>query len=190
MKSMRLTASFAFGIAVVHLALATGASPGDPAGANLPAKYDPNTPYQARKANPITYEVDYAVAITAPSHTSTGSAQDVGEVMDWLQKNMKYDHSRASLSANSEFALLNKTGHCSDYHGLCAAFGRALGLPTRVTYGLNTFPKNSPSHCKLEAFLPPYGWVSFDVSETQKLVNAIRAAKKLSPQKKEALVRA
>ena len=29
-----------------------------------------------------------------------------------------------------------------------------------MTYGINPFPKNSPSHCKLEAYLPPYGWVS------------------------------
>jgi transglutaminase-like putative cysteine protease len=70
-------------------------------------------------------------------------------------------------------ALDTHTGHCSDYHGLCSAFGRALGMPTRVTYGINAFPKNSPSHCKLEAYLPPYGWVSFDVSETQKLMQAI-----------------
>jgi transglutaminase-like putative cysteine protease len=51
--------------------------------------------------------------------------------------------------------------------------GRAMGYPTRVTYGLNAFPKNSPSHCKLEAYLPPYGWVSFDVSETQNLLGLV-----------------
>jgi transglutaminase-like putative cysteine protease len=116
-------------------------------------------------------------------------AEDLGLVMDWLNANMKYDHSRASLQASSEHALTQKTGHCSDYHGLCAAFGRALGFPTRVTYGMNTFPKNSPSHCKLEAYLPPYGWVSFDVSETQKLVNDIKKAGS-DERKKEELVRA
>jgi hypothetical protein len=78
-------------------------------------------------------------------------------------------------------------GHCSDYHGLCAAMGRSLGYPTRVTYGINPFPKNSPSHCKLEAFLPPYGWVSFDVSETQKLIEAIGKEKTLSKEDKERL---
>jgi transglutaminase-like putative cysteine protease len=117
-------------------------------------------------------------------------AEDLAAVMDWLNANMKYDHSQASLRASSEHALTKKTGHCSDYHGLCAAFGRALGFPTRVTYGINTFPKNSPSHCKLEAFLPPYGWVSFDVSETQKLVGDIKKTKELSDQEKEELTRA
>ncbi len=117
-------------------------------------------------------------------------AEELDSVMDWLNANMKYDHSRASLRASSEHALAGKTGHCSDYHGLCAAFGRALGFPTRVTYGLNAFPKNSPSHCKLEAYLPPYGWVSFDVSETQKLLGDIHKAKELSDEQKAALTRA
>ncbi|MGC3967354.1 MAG: hypothetical protein QM775_08290 [Pirellulales bacterium] len=63
-----------------------------------------------------------------------------------------------------------------------------LGVPTRVTYGINTFAKNSPSHCKLEAFLPPYGWVSFDVSETQKLVAEIRKAEGLDEARRTKLV--
>ncbi|HZV05457.1 MAG TPA: transglutaminase domain-containing protein [Gemmataceae bacterium] len=117
-------------------------------------------------------------------------ADDLAAVMDWLDQHMTYDHSQASLRASSEHALTKKTGHCSDYHGLCAAFGRALGFPTRITYGINTFAKNSPSHCKIEAYLPPYGWVSFDVSETQNLVNNIKKAKSLSEQEKTNLVRA
>jgi transglutaminase-like putative cysteine protease len=118
------------------------------------------------------------------------SATELDAVMDWLTKNMKYDHSQASLRASSEHALDRRVGHCSDYHGLCAAFGRALGFPTRVTYGINAFAKNSPSHCKLEAFLPPFGWVSFDVSETQKLIGEIKQAKDLDDSQKEQLVRA
>ncbi len=117
-------------------------------------------------------------------------AEDLAAVMDWLGDNMTYDPSQASLAASSEHALTKKTGHCSDYHGLCAAFGRALGYPTRVIYGISPFPKNSPSHCKLEAFLPPYGWVSFDVSETQKLVGHIKDEKMLSEPQKADLVRA
>ncbi len=117
-------------------------------------------------------------------------AEDLAAVMDWLNEHMKYDHSKASLRASSEHALAGLTGHCSDYHGLCAAFGRALGFPTRITYGINTFAKNSPSHCKIEAYLPPYGWVSFDVSETQKLLADIHKAKDLSEPQKQELARA
>jgi transglutaminase-like putative cysteine protease len=122
--------------------------------------------------------------------TRKNAADDLAAVMDWLQENMKYDHGKASLKASSANALQHKAGHCSDFHGLCAAFGRALGYPTRVTYGINPFPKNSPSHCKIEAFLPPYGWVSFDVSETQKLVGKIQKARELTDVQKRELVKA
>jgi transglutaminase-like putative cysteine protease len=120
--------------------------------------------------------------------------QDAGRnltaVMDWVAANVKYDHIQASLQASSEYALKNRKGHCSDYHGLCASLGRALGYPTRVTYGINAYPKNSPSHCKLEAFLPPYGWVSFDVSVTQQLIAAIKKDQSFEDGKKEQLIQA
>ena len=45
---------------------------------------------------------------------------------------MKYDHADASLQGSSAHALLKGRGHCSDYHGLCAAVGRALGDGRRV----------------------------------------------------------
>ncbi|MBI1901757.1 MAG: transglutaminase domain-containing protein [Planctomycetia bacterium] len=270
-----------------------------------PAKLDPGLPYQARRENPVTYDVDFAVTVTAPSHTKvlkvwlpipqTDAAQDVSEgristfplevtpkidverkygnkfayfefdrpqgaqiirhsfrvkvwelhwdldpekvqrttkwpaefepylkgesqavvVDDEVRKLaallvpssrgpardlaalftgvnglMKYDHAAASLSASSRHAIEQRRGHCSDYHGLCAALGRSLGHPTRVTYGINAFPKNSPSHCKLEAFLPPYGWVSFDVSETQRLVERVAKDPRLEAKEKERLTTA
>lgn len=110
--------------------------------------------------------------------------------MRWVNDNLEYDHDQASLRADPDHALAFRRGHCSDYHGLCATLGRSLGFPTRVTYGLSLFPKNSPSHCKLEAFLPPYGWVSFDLSETQKLVEKIQAAGNLSDTEKKTLAEA
>jgi len=115
---------------------------------------------------------------------------DLSLVMSFVGENFTYDHHDASLAADAVKALETRRGHCSDYHGFCAAMGRALGYPTRVTYGINTFPKNSPSHCKLEAFLPPYGWVSFDVSETQKLIASIKKDGKLSEQEKADLTTA
>jgi len=269
-----------------------------------PVKLDPNLPYQAKKSNPVTYDVDFSVVITPPYHSKVlkvwlplpqsdaaqevvenevttfplkveprigqeetygnkfayfefqnpegaqiirhqfkitvwelhwnlntehvvkvdrwpsafdrylrsdqsvvvddrfrkiaheivpdghGPARDLASVMNWVNSYMKYDHAVASLRASSEHALTNHAGHCSDYHGLCAAVGRALGYPTRVTYGINSFPKNSPSHCKVEAFIPPYGWVSFDVSETQNIINAIKKSNDLDGKEKDDLIRA
>jgi transglutaminase-like putative cysteine protease len=99
--------------------------------------------------------------------------KDMSAVMDWVIKDFKYNHDDASLHASSVWAIEKHHGHCSDYHGFCSAMGRVLGQPTRITYGINPFPKNSPSHCKMETYLAPYGWVSFDVSETQNLLAAI-----------------
>ncbi len=115
---------------------------------------------------------------------------DLFSVMKFADRTFKYDHSMASLKGSSVHALEQRRGHCSDYHGFCAAMGRVMGQPTRITYGINTFPKASPSHCKLEAFIAPYGWVSFDVSETQKLTNAIRSQAELSDDEKDKLVAA
>ena len=109
-------------------------------------------------------------ALKGPDDHTVGyeydDAGDLAAVMDWLHARMKYDPASSSLIASSEHALAARAGNCSEYHGLCAAFGRSLGFPTRVVYGITPLPKNSPSHCKCEAYLPPYGWVSFDVSET------------------------
>jgi transglutaminase-like putative cysteine protease len=119
---------------------------------------------------------------------SKNASDDLASVMKWVNQNIKYDHAWASLKGSSESALTKKAGHCSDYHGLCAAFGRALGYPTRISYGINTFPKNSPSHCKLEAFLPPYGWVCFDVSETQRVIESIAKDTSLNESRKAQLI--
>jgi len=119
-----------------------------------------------------------------------GPAGDLDAVMRWVQDNMAYDHSTTSLIASTEHALATKRGDCSDYHGLCSSLGRALGLPTRVTYGLHLFPKNLPSHCKLEVYLHPVGWVSFDVSETQRLIKLIEASDGLTAGEKKRLAKA
>jgi transglutaminase-like putative cysteine protease len=115
--------------------------------------------------------------------------QDLAAVMSWVNQHMTYDHAAGSLRADAVHALTDRKGHCSDYHGLCAAVGRALGYPTRITYGINPFPKSSPSHCKLETYLPPYGWVSFDVAETQRLLAAIQKDDRLDAERKAELTR-
>lgn len=120
--------------------------------------------------------------------TKQGQLEDLSAVMQWIQANIAYDHSNASLQASALHALEQRAGHCSDFHGLCAALSRSLGYPTRVAYGINPWPKASPSHCKLEAFLPGHGWVPFDVSETQQLVKRIQADPKLDDARKKVLV--
>lgn len=148
-----------------------------------PASFDP-----FRRAERGIVIDDKVKSLAAELAGKGGPADDLAAVMDWVQGNMTYDHSATSLVASTPHALKTKRGDCSDYHGLCSSLGRALGVPTRVTYGLHLFPKNLPGHCKLEAYLHPYGWVSFDVSETQRLVKLIEGAEKLTPAEKKELV--
>lgn len=136
--------------------------------------------YRRSESQAVVSDVRFEKLLAEIVPRRRGPLQDFDTVMTWVDGHFVYDHVQASLKASSVHALEIHRGHCSDYHGFCAAMGRVLGQPTRVAYGLNAFPKSSPSHCKLEAFLPPYGWVSFDVSETQKMSQSIRTNKELS----------
>lgn len=147
-------------------------------------------PYQRSESQAVVSDARFEKLLTEIVPQRRGPLQDLDSVMSWVDGHFAYDHVKASLKASSVHAFEQQRGHCSDYHGFCAAMGRLLGQPTRVTYGINAFPKNSPSHCKLEAFLPPYGWVSFDVSETQKLSQAIRSNQELSDARRAELLTA
>lgn len=143
---------------------------------------------RSEKLVPVDERVRKLVSEIVPE--SKGPGNDLVSIMSWVNRTLKYSHEECSLQGSAVFALDRKVGHCSDYHGLCTALGRALGYPTRIVYGINPYPKNSPSHCKLEAYLPPYGWVAFDVSETQQLIGKIKKDDKLGENDKVRLIEA
>ncbi|MBC8352281.1 MAG: transglutaminase domain-containing protein [Planctomycetes bacterium] len=144
----------------------------DPSLVQLPEKW-PQDMVAYLKPDTITEAAGFQAVIQDIAPQRSTSVNKLFAAMSWIDKNLTYGHNDSSLRADADHAFTKRHGNCSDYHGLCATMGRTLGFPTRVTYGLALFPKNSPSHCKLEAFLPPYGWVSFDLSETQKMIAAI-----------------
>ena len=145
-------------------------------------------PYLRSEGQAVVFDDAFQALFRDVVPNRRGPLLDLDTVLSWADANLTYDHGNASLKASSAHAAALRRGHCSDYHGFCAAMGRVMSLPTRVTYGINPFPKASPSHCKLETFLPPYGWVSFDVSETQKLTKLIRADQSLSAPERDSLV--
>ncbi len=151
---------------------------------------DSFAPYLTSESQAVVINERMTKLLSEVLPTRTNGLQDLNSVMQWVDSHLTYDHVHSSLQGSSLHALEQRRGHCSDYHGFCAAMGRAIGYPTRLTYGINAFPKNSPSHCKLEVFLPPYGWVSFDVSETQKLAAAIRKETSLSAAQRDKLISA
>ncbi|MBI1849165.1 MAG: transglutaminase domain-containing protein [Planctomycetes bacterium] len=104
--------------------------------------------------------------------TESNPALVAQKLMVWVIDHMEYGHDLCSLQASTKHALENHKGHCSDYHGLTIALLRARGIPARLCYGINPIDakKPSPSHCKAEIYLEPYGWVNFDVSEADKVI--------------------
>ena len=152
-----------------------------------PASFDP---YRKGESQAVVIDDRFDALLKGIVPERGNPLNDMAAVMDWEIKEFKYQHGDASLHASSVWAMEKRHGHCSDYHGFCSAMGRLLGTPTRVTYGMNPFPKNSPSHCKMEAYLPPYGWVSFDVSETQNLMAAIGKAEGLDDAARQKLLAA
>lgn len=151
-----------------------------------PASFDP----YLRSESLVPTDERFVKLASSIVKEKSNPARSLVDVMDWVNKTMVYSHKEASLKGSAVWALEKKTGHCSDYHGLCTALGRSLGYPTRIAYGINPYPRNSPSHCKLEAFLPPYGWVAFDVSDTQGLIGKIQREKTLDAGMKAELVAA
>ena len=112
-------------------------------------------PYRRSETQAVVLDDELRALVREIVPRPANPLSDLLRVMRWAGENFTYDHKHASLAASSLHALEHRGGHCSDYHGFCAAAGRALGYPTRIAYGLHLMPKNSPSHCKLEAYLPP-----------------------------------
>lgn len=153
-----------------------------------PASFEP---FQRR--DPRSEEGQQLQQVLAEIETKTNGGSEsekLIEAIDWVDRNLSYDHSIASLSADPMHALVHRRGHCSDYHGLCSTLAHSVGYPSRVLYGLHMFSKGSPSHCKLEVFLPPYGWVSYDLSETQKLNLKTAADESMEESRRNELVTA
>ncbi len=93
-------------------------------------------------------------------------------LLDVIER-MDYSHENCSLIASALHALEKREGHCSDYHGFSCALLRSLQIPSRLTYGFKLMSRRSPSHCMLEVYLPPYGWVPFDLAETDKVLTKL-----------------
>ncbi|MCS7263912.1 MAG: transglutaminase domain-containing protein [Armatimonadetes bacterium] len=122
---------------------------------------------------------------------ATEPFERVKRVLEFIIDTMNYSHGECSLQASALHALTRRVGHCSDYHGFATALLRSLGIPARIVYGINPHKRHSPSHCKLEVFLHPYGWVPFDLSETDKVLEQLSKSdlpERVKAQKRDAIL--
>jgi transglutaminase-like putative cysteine protease len=68
-----------------------------------------------------------------------------------------------------------KRGTCTEFHGLYTGAARAMGVPTKMSFGFN-IPANADVlngmiggyHCWAESYLPQVGWFPLDITEAWK----------------------
>lgn len=100
------------------------------------------------------------------------------KIFDYLLENLEYDGRGCTYDRNVELGDLEKARElgcatCTEFHGLYAAYGRALGLPVRIVFGFSLPPDSDGGpirgyHCWAEVYLPGVAWFPVDVSEAHK----------------------
>lgn len=87
---------------------------------------------------------------------------------------MDYDKSGKDWGrGDAIYACDVRKGNCTDFHSLFIGMVRSLGIPARFIMGL-PLPTDRSSgeiagyHCWAEFFLPDYGWVPIDASESRR----------------------
>ncbi|PIU92333.1 MAG: transglutaminase [Armatimonadetes bacterium CG06_land_8_20_14_3_00_66_21] len=160
----------------------------DPAKVLVVKKYPPTFDRYLRSEQKVVVNDQIQAVARRIVGDSQSPFEKARKVILYVIDALTYGHDLCSLQASSLHALSNKHGHCSDYHGFSTALLRAVGVPARVAYGIEPVDrkKASPSHCKLEVYLAPYGWVNFDVSETDKLLTKLEQDETKSPTDKTA----
>lgn len=100
------------------------------------------------------------------------------KIYDHLLSTLTYDSAgctpdRSDSLGDLEQACDLRSGTCTEFHGLFVAFARALGVPSRFTFGYN-LPRGKTEggiagyHCWADIALPDGGWFPVDVSEAWK----------------------
>jgi len=91
-------------------------------------------------------------------------------VFDAVVKDMTYDYpSMQDRGVTRAFA--QQKGDCGEFSHVFIAMMRSLGVPARSV--VCNWP-DSGGHAWAEVFLPPYGWVPFDTSGAQLVLNGLK----------------
>ena len=112
--------------------------------------------------------------LTQQIRRSTKTPYDfVQAVLDRVQSGTTYDENPPQRPYPlAAFLFDTKTGYCQQFSGVMALMLRMGGVPARVASGFSPGSYNSErkdyvvrdtdAHSWVEAYFPPYGWVTFD----------------------------
>ncbi|HSS58022.1 MAG TPA: transglutaminaseTgpA domain-containing protein [Solirubrobacteraceae bacterium] len=113
-------------------------------------------------------------ALTQQIRRSTKTPYDfVQAVLDRVQSGTTYDENPPQRPYPlAAFLFDTKTGYCQQFSGVMALMLRMGGVPARVASGFSPGSYNSErkdyvvrdtdAHSWVEAYFPPYGWITFD----------------------------
>ncbi len=147
---------------------------------------DPNFWQQDANANTLsaTYEQkprDLSQNVYALAKQWTAGAKDTYTALKMLEAHLGdpqvfiYSVDNAPIPATIDvvdWLLQTRTGYCTYYASAMAVMARILGIPTRIVNGfshghldknINAWVVNGDdAHTWVQAYLPGYGWISFD----------------------------
>jgi transglutaminase-like putative cysteine protease len=111
------------------------------------------------------------------------------KIYDWIVANSYRDESVKGCGIGSPNAMLAELekkaamgGKCLDMSALCVALMRSCGIPAREVLGVRIGASRlsaafgageditKAQHCKVEFFVPSYGWIPCDPADITKLV--------------------
>ncbi|MHC4277846.1 MAG: transglutaminase-like domain-containing protein [Planctomycetota bacterium] len=112
---------------------------------------------------------DLAVEITKGEKTILGKAT---AIYDYIVENVKRDPTIIGCGIGDVESLLRDlSGKCADISSVFVALARSVGVPSREIYGTRIAKNGDITgayHCRVEFYLPGYGWVPVDPSDVLK----------------------
>jgi transglutaminase-like putative cysteine protease len=143
---------------------------------DIPAEVAANYLQLPEKLDPRISDLARRIAASATSGAKAVSDYDKAATMErYLKSNFGYSLQMASSPPADPLAYFlfeRKAGHCEYFASAMAVMLRTLGVATRVVNGFRTGEYNDltdsyivrgrDAHSWVEAYLPAYGWVSFD----------------------------
>jgi transglutaminase-like putative cysteine protease len=124
---------------------------------------------------------DLSPAVLATTKQWTQGATDAYTALKMLERRLS-DQTRFSYSVENpaipnnvdvvDWLLQKRTGYCTYYASAMALMARLLGIPTRIVNGFSSghyamdgklwIVDGSDAHSWVQAYLPNYGWISFE----------------------------
>lgn len=98
---------------------------------------------------------------------ATNTLDTVKNIFDFVVETIKYSDLDVGKNKGAIGAISSKRGVCMEFADLMVALCRTKGIPARVVYGFDVpfvdmQRLSNYGHVWVEAYIPEYGWVTFD----------------------------